>query len=216
MKLPYNFNSFPALLKLATHLNLMTQSRYDVLPDISPDFQSVSRFVNREAMSEAFLNDADERNVPLQAAIKPIHGEGISAPIEFVPVSNFYTGIFKTGGVGILRLSRATASDPFTPGLALKLLVDGDSSVNFHAMYSLDGQKEPNFFKNTFTTHVAPPKRFLLKILGFFFTRSLRLVSRNKNNRPVDARTIPLIEAALKNSEVTEVPVAPSEPVPLT
>jgi len=141
MKLPYNFSSFPAVLKLATHLNLMAQSRYDVLPDISPDFQSVSRFVNREAMSEAFLNDADERNVPLQAAIKPIHGEGISAPIEFVPVSNFYTGIFKTGGVGILRLSRATASDPFTPGLALKLLVDGDSSVNFHAMYSLDGQE---------------------------------------------------------------------------
>ena len=82
---------------------------------------------------------------------------------------------------------------------------------NFHAMYSLDGQKDPNFFKNTFTTHVAPPKRFLLKILGFFFTRSLRLVSRNKNNRPVDARTIPLIEAALKNSDVTEVPVAPAE-----
>lgn len=124
-----------------------------------------------------------------------------------------YTGIFQTGGTGIIRLSRGVTGMPFLPGLALKIFVDGRPSVNFHAIYSLDGQADGDFFKNVCTTHFPPPRGFRVKVLSFFFRRSLSSVSSLSCGRPADENTIPLFEAASMRADGTEEgePKAPEE-----
>jgi hypothetical protein len=81
-------------------------------------------------------------------------------------------------------------------------------------MYSLDGQGDDlDFFANAFTTHVDPPKRTLLKILAFFFHRSIPYISSNSDDRPVDESFIPLIESASVCADgiVVQHPNAPSK-----
>jgi hypothetical protein len=209
--------SAPATQKLADHVAMMKQSRYPgKLPSINPG-SSLLKLFNKKACAEAFLNDTDQRKEGVQGAVKPIHSEGVSAAIEWRvqdQADGRYTGVFKTGGVGIIRLSRALNSDPFTPGLAVKMFVDGLPSVNFHAMYSLDGQgTEYDFFKNPFTTHVAAPKRTVLKVLAYFFRRSFPVISDRVQGRPVDETFMPLIEAASvePNGTLVAEPVAPRE-----
>ena len=211
--LPNHFNSLPASVKLNHHVSIMKSTKYANLPTLNPDFVSLTKLVDRTALSQAFLNDTDER-VSIQGKFKPIHTEGVSAPVVFAANKTKYTGLYKSGFTGILRLSRAVNTAPLTYGLGLKALVDGKPSVNFHAMYSLDGQGNyPDFFANTFTTHVEPPERNLLKVLAFFFKRAIPFISNDHDDRPVDETFIPLIESAKSMSDGNEVsqPVAPSK-----
>ena len=60
-----------------------------------------------------------------------------------------------------MRLSVAANPDgnPFTPGIALKLLRDGVDSANMIGMYSMDGQPgSNNFFAHSFSNHIPFPK----------------------------------------------------------
>ena len=58
------------------------------------------------------------------------------------------------------------------------MLVDGHASINFVAMYSLDGQgKDRNVFSNTWTHYVAKPRSAPLKVVGAAFHLSLPLIS---------------------------------------
>jgi hypothetical protein len=211
--LPVNFNSLSASLKLEHHCKMMKNTKYVSLPQINPDAWSLTKLTNKKALSQSFLNDTDER-LSIQGKFKPIHTEGLSAPILFVPNSNNYTGLYNSGFSGILRLSRAVNSTPYTYGLALKAFVDEKPSVNFHAMYSLDGQGDDfDFFSNTFSTSIDPPKRTLLKIIAFFFHQSLSLISKDPNNRPINERFIPLIESASVKCDgsIIDSPIAPSK-----
>ena len=44
------------------------------------------------------------------------------------------------------------------PGIAIKLLRDGQHSGNFQAMNSLAGTKTHNFFESNFRTHLMEPE----------------------------------------------------------
>jgi hypothetical protein len=198
------------------HTKKMLNSKYETLPTIVPPRSSILKLFNKKSLALSFTNDSDERDVKLQGAIKPIHSEGISAAVSYIPTEyakTHYTGIYASGGTGIIRLSRATNTKPFTPGLALKIFVDDNhSSVNFHAMYSLDGQgDDEHFFSNRFTTKVEKPKGFLLKILAYSFRRSLTEISSRSEYRPANEREIPLIEAGKITSSglLIEEPQAP-------
>lgn len=71
-----------------------------------------------------------------------------------------YSGVFTKGTEikGLARLSLAMPSPaPFTPGMALKFLIDGRPSLNILAMNSLDGQESKNFFEKTFTNDIPEP-----------------------------------------------------------
>lgn len=213
-RLPANFTSLTASEKLSTHIRMMQNTKYITLPTLNPNASSLLKLFNREALAESFLNDSDERKPDIQGSIKPIHTQGVSVPIVYSPSSTNYTGLFASGGVGILRLSEAVNSKPWTYGMGMKILIDGKPSVNFHAMFSLDGQgDDTNFFSNSFTTHVESPQRTLLKILAYSFHRALPFISKNPNNRPNDETFIPLIEAASigSNGTVEENPVAPTK-----
>jgi len=76
-----------------------------------------------------------------------------------------YTGCFAPSAkcAGVARFSAATdpTSSNNTPGISFKLLRDNIESASFMAMWTLEGQTDPNFFLNPFSNHVnAPPSGF--------------------------------------------------------
>lgn len=105
--------------------------------------------------------------------VKIIHANGSLGKIAFVAVGDHpYTGIYHTGGIGLIRLSVATtpSNDSFIPGMALKFLLPGQPSLNLHVMNALDGQgKNWNFFANEFSNHIAHPTSISLKTIEKIF-----------------------------------------------
>ena len=102
---------------------------------------------------------------------KFLHPFGATATFDFVkgakPSSDPgdpYTGILSPNDTvqGVIRMS--LAGDPgipgvgYTPGMALKFLIDGQPSVNVVAMKSLMGQGgDANFFRNDFSNKLPDP-----------------------------------------------------------
>lgn len=89
--------------------------------------------------------------------LKKTHPVGLTAKIEMIPHPDQpYTGMFKGVKHGIMRISDTTKTTPevvkTVPGFGLKYLRDGMSSANILAMFSFDGQKSFNFFKNRWVT----------------------------------------------------------------
>ena len=75
---------------------------------------------------------------------KTIHSVGNVGKIEWVDLGNHpFTGIFKGGDAGYVRMSTATPVDNKTPnmkpGMGVKFLRDGVDSANFVAMFGVDG-----------------------------------------------------------------------------
>ena len=59
----------------------------------------------------------------------------------------------------------------FTPGMALKLFINGRPSLNTHAINSLDGQgRDMNFFRNALSTEIPAPRSTLLKAAAVWFS----------------------------------------------
>lgn len=202
-----DFNSLTASQKLAIHTKRIHATQYSIPPS-SPQsfFRSLLKLSKPRDMATTFLLDEDERNISVQGEQKPIHFQGVTAPVVFVANNNNkYTGLYQSGGLGLIRLSRALPTDtPFVPGFALKVLIDGKPSVNFHAMFSLDGQNTSHFFENTFSTQVDSPKKLSVKALSFLFRLSLDHISKSPNLRPVTETHIPLIESASVTSDGVE------------
>ena len=94
--------------------------------------------------------------------IRYIHPHGALVPITWSVVSNSLglTGVYASGSTSaLLRLS--LAGDPasgFSPGFAIKFLIDGQVSANLIGMYSLDSQGQNyNFFFNQLKTRIPTP-----------------------------------------------------------
>lgn len=145
--------------------NAIVVSKYQQLPDtrtglgIPLIFNSITSFLT---LKTSFDHASD---IMPEGRKKIIHTYGTVAPVRWIPARNSYSGIFQTGGFGLARLS--IAGDPnllgIIPGMALKIFVDGQPSVNLHVMHSLDGQgKNNNFFANSFTNNIPKPTNPLL------------------------------------------------------
>ena len=94
--------------------------------------------------------------------VKMTHPVGTHTKIEFIAHKDSpYTGIFRGAEHGIMRISETVKTVPHkaktVPGHGVKFYRDGMSSANWVAMFSLDGQKSYNFFKNRWTTVVREP-----------------------------------------------------------
>lgn len=137
--------------------------------------------------------------------MKLIHTYGSTAKAELnIHPNSPYSGIFQQGGIGIVRLSLGKQSGSYLPGLALKILVDHKPSVNFHAIYSLDGQEEyKNFFRNSFSTHISAPNSLALRILLSKFETSVEELSDDPSQRPESANILPQYAAASQNPDGT-------------
>lgn len=105
---------------------------------------------------------------------KFIHPYGSVALVEFRGNPNSpYTGLFREKATpGLVRVSLAgpPMAIGYTPGMAVKLFVDGGPSVNTHVMNSLDGQgSNRNFFEYPFSNIIQEPEGLILKILAGWF-----------------------------------------------
>ena len=100
---------------------------------------------------------------------KVTHPVGIHSKIEFIAHPDTpYTGLWRGAKHGIMRISDTTATVPHVqktnPGFGVKLLRDRMESGNFVSMFSFDGQKSWNFFKNRWTTILREPNNFCARM----------------------------------------------------
>ena len=93
---------------------------------------------------------------------KTIHSVGNVGKVQWIDLGGHpYSGIFKGGDSGYVRMSSAAPVDTKTPnmkpGMGVKFLRDGVDSANFVAMLSVDGQPSLNFFENDWSNHIPTP-----------------------------------------------------------
>ncbi len=172
---------------LARGLALPTEGPgvWDMLKLFSPSFLRVS-----------FLRTSDE--MP-EGRLKLIHTYGVTGAVDWEPdvVPHPYSGVLSSGGIGVIRLSIAKASGSFTPGLGLKILLDGRASVNVFAMPSLDGQGDDHrFFARQFRTRIGPPSAPGLKLLALAFSQAVKGLPTPPAQPSPEGRTIPIDELA--------------------
>ena len=94
--------------------------------------------------------------------VKVTHPVGSHTKIEFIAHEDSpYTGIFRGADYGIMRISETVKTTPevakTVPGHGVKFFRDNMYSANWVAMFSFDGQKSFNFFKNRWTTILREP-----------------------------------------------------------
>lgn len=170
---PTNYQALSAAEKLdILWKENLIPNEYKVVPEI----QSLGLFDLVKLMSKSFLAksfDHESDEMP-EGRVKLLHPFGSVVQIEFVPTPKASSsGLLKSGAIGIARLS--LAGNPnlmgYTPGMGLKLLVDGKPSVNLHVMNSLSGQNnDQNFFALEFS-NILPKPPFYLSLLAQAFTR---------------------------------------------
>lgn len=103
----------------------------------------------------------DEQGDEFDCRVKTFHGVGNTAKCTWVSLGDHqYTGMFKGGDSGIIRLSSIFAVDTvnqhMSPGIGIKLLRDGVDSGNIIATHSFDGQNSLNFFENSMSNNIEP------------------------------------------------------------
>jgi len=161
---PYSnstWQSFSADRKMNTLLtSIYADTRKDDWPNL---LEKTELFLESMKTSFDFEGDDFPKQGPLSLLTrkKLIHSVGVIVRIEYVALSNNYTGVFQGCKNAFLRFSSATevetSGTPETamaPGIGLKFLRDGVPSANTFAMYSLVGQPSYNFFAHDFTSHV--------------------------------------------------------------
>ncbi len=140
----------------------------------NPDIKSLGLFDLLKLMSKSFLSksfDHTSDEMP-EGRVKLLHPFGSVVQVEYVADKKAEaSGLLKSGAIGLARLS--LAGNPnllgYTPGMGLKLLVDGKPSVNLHVMNSLSGQDDDqNFFAKEFSNILPTPPLALVLLSQAF------------------------------------------------
>lgn len=181
---PPGFDTWTAADKRAWFDDLFETTAY--LPVERPDLRLPAPWVmlgvaGRPWVLERTLDRTDDLMEPERPKI--IHTVGAVARVELViePDSPF-TGVLAPppagGATGLVRISLAapvSGQKSITPGIGLKLFVDGRPSLDLVAMNHTVGQgRDFDLFSNTFThdltgehDQLRPPQ----KLMSFFFTK---------------------------------------------
>lgn len=172
-ELPINYQDLTAQEKQDVLWDKITKSNEEEpLPAFSgSSFSDVlAKLKGLFNLSPTFNHPRDE--VPA-GRVKIIHANGSVGKIAFIPTTNHpFTGIYQTGGIGLARLSLATppSDDTFIPGMAIKILISKNASLNFHVMNLLEGQNENwNYFAKDFSNQIPHPTTFILKAIEAIF-----------------------------------------------
>lgn len=172
-QLPTHYIDLPAVEKQTLLWNEITQSHEEEpLPKLSgTGFSGVlEKLKGLFYLSPTFDYISDE--LP-EGRVKIIHANGAVAKIAFIPETNHpFTGIYQTGALGLARFSLAAppADDSYIPGMAIKLFISENPSVNLHVMNRLEGQKGNwNYFAKDFSNKIAHPSGWTLKAIEKIF-----------------------------------------------
>jgi hypothetical protein len=161
----------------------VSESPYEKLPEMNfiPSDAWTLPHVGRTLRDAAHLGQAFDHvgdEMP-PGRTKVIHAYGSSVKVDFVSAGRHpFTGLFRTGALGIARLSLGTphsSTGSFVPGLGLKLFIDGQPSKNMHVMQKLEGQDtNQNYFANVFTNKLPEPNSTATKIGRDYFARFVK------------------------------------------
>lgn len=207
--LPTNYLELKAAEKQEILFNNVSKDPYtidEILESKDPSIFFALKLLSTTYLAESFTNPND---VFEGEKTKVIHTYGSVAQVEFqITQESPYTGLFKTGALGVIRMSLASLRLPYTPGFALKLLVDGKKSQNAFAMYSLDGQGDNhNFFENSFETKIDEPNSGLLKAGATRF--KLTLVELGSEHEDPTFQSTKDLAKVKKNGEVVKDDLSP-------
>lgn len=190
--IPSNYNSLTSQERQDALWNEINATAYPLNALPTAGFSPTDLF-NPSYLAVTFNHQSDF--LP-QGRKKLIHTFGSAVKVRWVPTltpQHRYTGVFREGGIGMLRLSLASLGRPYTPGMGLKIFVANSLSSNVMVMPGLDGQgDDPNPFRNPHNSHLTPPRSLPLRILGGFFEAALKYVP----GRPASALEFPLDEFA--------------------
>lgn len=171
--LPACYQAFSAKEKQELLWQHISENAYGDLPALDSAGGPSLRELFFSGIGNAFTHPHDEI---ASKRTKVIHKFGSAVKIRFVADPNsVYTGIFRSGALGIARLSLALpfqgdGRGNFVPGLALKLFVDGQASKNLTVMEKLEGQgSDTNYFKSVFTNILPDPKATTTKFGTWVF-----------------------------------------------
>ncbi|GAV03898.1 hypothetical protein RvY_14265 [Ramazzottius varieornatus] len=216
--LPDGYQSLSAKDKLSVLWGRISEQAYDAqnLPTASAPPASMSKLASVDFMSQVFLHIADE--MPVGRPKLP-HAYGVTCKIQLVISPNTtrkYTGVFRSGGVGVIRLSLgALNNQSFNPGLGLKILIDGKPSENFHCL-SPNSQAEPldrNFFAGPFRSIVPPnPNHSAAALAGQRISqKTVEALPGTDSEKPDNGSVMGLFEQASVTSDgkTVEKPIAP-------
>lgn len=172
-QLPYNYQELSAEEKQDLLWSNVTKSHGVVpLPKLNENsfkqlLITIKGFFN---LSPSFDHEGDE--LP-EGRAKVLHSNGSVGKITFIPTNDHpFTGIYRTGAMGLARLSLAmpASNTTFVPGMAVKFLIDNHPSLNIHAINSLEGQGGNwNFFANNFSNKIEHPTGKILRAIELIF-----------------------------------------------
>ena len=173
--LPLNYQSLKADKKLSLLWDQkIVPTTYTVLPPIKfvSIFWKFFKLLSPSYLAVTFNLVSDE--FPKNRE-RLIHPNGVVAKVEWIADPDVQmSGIFKTGAMGLVRLSLAGnphAARSYVPGMGLKLFVDAHPSVNLQVMHKLTGQGEnQNFFQEDFSNIIPDPPFFLWLFAKAFAT----------------------------------------------
>jgi hypothetical protein len=182
--LPDNYQSRYAIEKQALLWKNTLDAEYMTLPPyVDKDWDFILSHIGALfRLEETFEHVSDE--MPKHKT-KLTHNYGVLAHMRFFPAEDSpFTGIYGSGGVGLIRLSMtADPSGGYIQAMALKFLVDGAPSVNLHLMNNLDGQGDNwNFFAGPFSNKLPHATSKPVVVLEKIF----EMVKNPANELPVE------------------------------
>jgi hypothetical protein len=195
-------------------------SAYPALPEQD---QAPPKDLALLARSENLVKVFQYSNIVMpEGRCKATHQFGTVAKVEFEaqPESRPYTGLFRSGGLGILRLSLAKANPAadgrpaYIPNLSLKLLRDAHPDTNILAMHSIEGLgKDPNFFSHSFSNFPGPGITVPLRLLSGWLENALGTYTQDWSHIHERAQVMPLAESSLlaRDGSQAAAPHAPYE-----
>jgi hypothetical protein len=181
------YQSQPAVKKQQILWQLVAESPYTVLPRTdSAGVTSGSGLGKLDSFVKVFDGHYMRDTFDQAADVRPPHAKlfhpfGAVAQVEFVPRPGHpFTGFYSEGGIGLARLSLAASEAEYSPGIALKLLVDGKPSVNVFAIPSLEPQSSRDFFLRTPTNHFPVGDGFVVKQVNGILEREAGVAAANR------------------------------------
>jgi hypothetical protein len=162
--LPEDYEAHTAAEKQAVLWNLLTSTEYGARcrPAGGTFLQGITAPSSVPSLPVTFEHASDQLPAGRNKFLHPF-GAVAEVELSIDLTAPRYTGVLAPGTVtrGVTRFS--LAGDPnligFTPGMALKFLIDGRPSVNVVAMDSLMGQgRDRNFFSRAFANGVPDPR----------------------------------------------------------
>ena len=207
-ELPDDYQSLPGADKLDLLWRRVSAEPYpdDRLPTRAPGAVARLKLFSVAFNRGSFEHAGDEC---VDGRRKVIHTHGTVAVVRLeVTADHAYTGIFKTGGRALLRVSDATGGPIFAPSMALKFLIDGAPSINVFANQAKHGPtRDFDVFNRYYANSLPQPRRLDTKLVDRSFQRTARVLGGTR----LYSVYLPLHDSAGQNLDGSSVaePVVP-------